>query len=146
MNSGSQSQRNKHFDNFNKEFEELRVKISHPKAIAILQNINKSNKKLFVEAAILHYYADVRSGKITSNSITFDDVQDIEEASPSPVAGTGLNTDSITQILSSLVGGGLQLGALQQVVVPEVIQEENEPINTRPGVLCDKGEDEEVPF
>ena len=96
-----------HYDNFNKEFEELRVKISHDKAMAILRNINKANKKLFVESAILHYYSDIRSAKITSNSISFENIKDIEEASPSPVMGTGINVDILSQMIATLAGSGL---------------------------------------
>lgn len=132
-----------HFDNFNKEFEELRVKISHHKAISILRNINKANKKLFVESAILHYYHDIKSGKITSNSITFDIVNNIEEQSPSPaIPSAGMDVNSIVQLIAALSSTNL----ITNIQTDINISKENEDEDDPEVFLTDEEGDQEVSF
>ncbi len=126
---------------FNKEYEELRVKVTHQKAMSILKNVKKTEKKSFIEHAILAFYSDIKSGKRISNTIDSSTIDSIEAEDPTPIA-SGVESDVINQLLgllaSNLAGGVQMVSPNNQDIYDE--QEDD--------IYVDEGEedDNDIPF
>lgn len=128
------------YDKFNKEFEELRVKVSHPKAMCILRNIKKNDKKNFIEHAILSFYGDVRNGKKFSNTIDLEVIKNIENKEPTPLDGRD-NNEVVTQLLSILASGVTPTLNIQP---SNNIEEDKKSFN--PDIYSDDDEGDEIDF
>ena len=128
------------YDKFNKEFEELRVKVSHPKAMCILRNIKKNDKKNFIEHAIFSFYGDVRNGKKFSNTIDLEVIKNIENKEPTPLDGRD-NNEVVTQLLSILASGVTPTLNIQP---SNNIEEDKKSFN--PDIYSDDDEGDEIDF
>lgn len=129
------------YDKFSKEFEELRVKVSHPKAMSILRNIKKNNKKNFIEHAILSYYGDVRNGKKFSNTIDLEIIKNIENEEPTPQDQRD-NDEVVTQLLSILATGVTPALNIQ----PSTCIQEDEKATVNKDIYSDEYEGDELEF
>lgn len=129
------------YDKFNKEFEELRVKVSHQKAMCILRNIKKKDKKNFIEHAILSYYGDVRNGKKFSNAIDSDVIKNIESEEPTPADGRD-NNEVVNQLLSILASGVTPTLNIQ----PSSYAQEDEKTPVNEEIYSDENEGDDIDF
>ena len=129
------------YNSFNKVFEELRVKISHPKAMCILRNVKKNDKKNFIEQAILNFYGDVRNGKKFSNSIDLEIIKNIENEEPTPLDGRD-NNEVVTQLLSILASGVVPALNIQ----PSTYVQEGKESAKNENIYSDEDEGDEIDF
>lgn len=110
------------------DYEELRVKITHPKAVAIIRSIQRSSKKNFLEDAILSLYNDIRIGSKISSSVYPCAIAAVESMYPS--VQSNIDSNIIEQLLSSVqINQGVQVqGSFKdtnsKTVIDEVIEEE----------------------